>query len=83
MLDYIKNSLRNKQQITSKAVHFVNNNFCFNFSFIILNLVTKVFYIFLLLRQNQFNLLVYGRDRSYFSKIHKIILQNFGLLAFF
>ena len=35
-----------------------------------------------LFRRNQFNLLVYGRDRPYFSKRKKIILQNFGLLAF-
>ena len=34
--------------------------------------------------QNQFNLLVYGRDRPFFKqKQKKLILQNFDLLAFF
>ena len=36
-----------------------------------------------LIRRNQFNLLVYASDRPYFSKKKKIILQNFDILNFF
>ena len=36
-----------------------------------------------IIRRIHFNLSVYGRGRPYFSKNKKIILQNFGLLAFF
>ena len=36
-----------------------------------------------ILRRDQVNLLVYGPDRPYFKQKQKIMLQNFGQLAFF
>ena len=36
-----------------------------------------------ILRRGQVNLLVYGPDRPYFKQKQKIMLQNFGQLAFF